>query len=54
LTLRMKAVQVQELKSPSSGGDSASDHGFDEVEGFKAQTFEASSESNGTEDNFDF
>ena len=51
LTLRMKAVQVQELKSPSSGGDSASDHGFDEVEGFKAQTFESSSESN---DDFDF
>ena len=33
------------------GGDSASDHGFDEVEGFKADTFEASSDS---DDNFDF
>lgn len=51
ITLRMKAVQVQELKQPSSGGSNAQDHGFDEVEGFKAETFDTSSES---KDDFDF
>ena len=57
LTLRMKGVQIQELKSPSSGGESASDHGFDEVEGFKAETFESlddTADTADTEGNYDF
>lgn len=57
ITLRIGAVQVQELKQ-SMGGDTGSDFGFGEVEGFQASNFESteskSEDTEGSDSDFDF